>query len=296
MLYNSARVGVPDEYVASYLAEYQFINPYNRLFTTLPVGKIFTSADLGAPGWLGRDPFFNEWLMPAGRFTHGTGVVLTREPGRQLRIGLDLPLELADLEMEAARFLQRITPHLRRAFAVNEKLAATVATDHTLTTLLNRLEDAASVLDARGNVMMANPAAEELVRAGQVVRLSRDRGYVFQEPAADSAYRRAVAATLDVAQPTAPHAFLVDCATAGRGTILVLPLRPKTSNLALSVKQPHALVIFRFGSARPLPLRSQRRWARWASGARLSWSPLFAPRARAQARGLKRGFAPPLSQ
>lgn len=253
MLYNSAGAGIPDEFVTSYVAGYHGINPYNRLFMTLPVGKIYTSAELGPPGWLARDQFFNEWLLPAGNFTHGAGVVVAREHGRQMRFTLDLPTDLAEFEVESARFLQRITPHLRRAFAVNEKLAAAVATDHTLTTFLSRLEDAAAVLDSAGNVMITNPAAEKLIKAGKVVAVPRGKGLIFREPATDAAYRRALAAALDVAQPTASHSVVVDCPVAGRGSVLILPLRPKAGNLALSVRQAHALVIFRFAAALPLP-------------------------------------------
>lgn len=251
--YNSASVGISEEYIASYLTDYYRINPYNKLFSGLPLGRIYTSGELGSPGWLDRDPFFNEWLLPAGRFTHGSGVVLAREEGRQLRVTVDLPTELAHAESESARFLQRITPHLMRAFAVNEKLAAAVASTNALGSMLERMEGAAAVLDVRGRVISMNAAAQALARAGSLLRYGRDGRLIFVQPAYDGLYQRALAAAVDAAASAAPHGFNVKDTSVTDAAVIVLPLRPPPGNIALAAAQPRALLVIRRDDSRNVP-------------------------------------------
>jgi hypothetical protein len=70
---NSTSVGIAEEHLKSYFEHYQFINPYNQFFAKLPVGQITTIGTMFEQRWVKAQPFYHEWLKPAGGFTHGAG-------------------------------------------------------------------------------------------------------------------------------------------------------------------------------------------------------------------------------
>lgn len=252
ILFNSASVGVPDDFVRSYLGGYYRINPYNDVFSRLPTGKIYTSSELGPPGWLKKDTFLNEWLIPAGKFTHGSGVVVERGPGRQLRVTVDLPTKLADSESIAARFLARIQPHLARAFQVNEKLAAAVATQQSLGGLVDRMAGAAFILDDRQRVIAANGAAQALVRARRTVRQAATGRLGFVEPQHEAAFRKALGG--HVSGGTGGDGFAVRSADFPQGaSAVVLPLRARAANLAIHAASPRSLMVITDARERHVP-------------------------------------------
>ena len=150
-------------------------------------------------------------------------------------------------------FLQRITPHLMRAFAVNEKLAAAVASTNALGGMLDRMEGAAAVLDGRGRVLSMNAAAQALARVGSLLRFGRDGRLNFVQPAYDAIYKRALAAAVDAAASRAPHGFNVKDTSVTDAAVIVLPLRPPSGNIALVAAQPRALLVIRRDDSRNVP-------------------------------------------
>ena len=154
--------GIAPEHIRSYLAHYHAQNPYSALLARLQEGKVYCSAMLGTRAWIERHPFYHEWLKPAGNFTYGTSVVLARDRRRLMRVSFDIPDRLGHMEAQCARLLERLSPHMTRAFEVNERLGGAAATEAALAGLLDRLDGAALIVGAQARVAALNGEAEAL--------------------------------------------------------------------------------------------------------------------------------------
>jgi DNA-binding CsgD family transcriptional regulator len=233
--------GIADEHVESYLAHYHALNPYVPLFETARVGRVFTPAEHGGRGWIKRHPFFHEWLKPAGNFTCGAGAVLARDAHRLMRVTFDVPEALEHLEDTCVLLLKKLVPHMARAFEVNERLQAAVATETALGGMLDRIDGAAFMLGAPARVLALNRRGENLARAGRLIRIKPTGQLTFRDAAAEAGFRQALALALGAIGDDVPMAF----AMPEGATATVLPLRPAATGAAQPVAEPRALLVVR---------------------------------------------------
>jgi DNA-binding CsgD family transcriptional regulator len=236
--------GIAPEYLESYAAHYHAQNPYSALLARLQEGKVYCSAMLGTRAWIEQHPFYHEWLKPAGNFTYGASIVLARDRRRLMRVSLDVPDRLGHMEETCARLLARLGTHMTRAFEVNERLGGAVATESALNALLDRIDGAAFVVGAHARATALNAEAEDLVRAGWLVRIDPAGRVSFQEPNADAAFRQALAVALGAPKDGVPFAFRVP-GEAGELSVVVLPLRPAAGSAAAPSAAPRALLAVR---------------------------------------------------
>jgi DNA-binding CsgD family transcriptional regulator len=231
--------GIAPEHLESYIAHYHAQNPYTGIFARMREGRVYTTTEHGTRAWVRRHPFFHEWLKPAGNFTHGASVVLARDRRRLMRVSVDIPDRLGDMEQTCALLLRRLGPHLARAFAVNERLQATVAAESVLGGMLDRIDGAAAILGAHGQVVALNRQAEELARARRLLRIDPRGRLIFQNPDTEAHFRQALAVALGSLLAGVPFAFTA----AGGTTVVVLPLRPAAAGAAVSMTTPRALLV-----------------------------------------------------
>jgi DNA-binding CsgD family transcriptional regulator len=240
--------GIAPEHIQSYLAHYHACNPYSALLAGLQEGKVYCSAMLGTRAWIERHPFYHEWLKPAGNFTYGTSVVLARDRRRLMRVSFDIPDRLGHMEAQCARLLERLSPHMTRAFEVNERLGGAAATEAALAGLLDRLDGAALIVGAQARVAALNGEAEALARAATLLRIDAAGRMSFQEPQADTAFRQALAVALGCVADSAPLAFKTS-GDNGEVSVVVLPLRPACGGAAVPAARPRALLVVRRANA-----------------------------------------------
>jgi DNA-binding CsgD family transcriptional regulator len=245
---NSTSVGIAEEHLKSYFEHYQFINPYNQFFAKLPVGQITTIGTMFEQRWVKAQPFYHEWLKPAGGFTHGAGAVLARDEKRLLRVTIDIPEHLGHVEDPAARLLDRLRPHLMRAFGVNERLSAAVATRQALLLIVESLNGAALIMDSGRRVVTANTAAELLLRMGSLIKCGMDGRLAFRSPGYEEQFRRVLANACDSGRADEMTGFSAVDSSGMARHVIVLPLRPTTTIVEAVPSQPLALVVFRDAS------------------------------------------------
>jgi len=247
---NSHSAGIAPEHLESYIAHYHAQNPYTGIFRNMLAGRIYTTTGIGSRAWVKRHPFFHEWLKPAGDFTHGATIVLARDERRMMRVSIDIPDRLGELEQTCAVLLGRLGTHLTRAFEVNERLQATVATEHVLSGMLDRIDGAAVVLGDRARVLALNRQAEDIARAGRLFRINPSGRLAFQRPDSEAGFRRALAVALGSLLDSLPFAFTEP----GGLSVVVLPLRPATAGAASPPAAPQALLVVREpGAAATVP-------------------------------------------
>jgi DNA-binding CsgD family transcriptional regulator len=240
---STPHAGYDPDSIRSLLAHYQHINPYDAIFKLAPVRKVIKATGLVTRDWLEGQVFYHEWLKPAGNFTHGANITMVRDACRLLRIAFDIPDHLGHLEETCAQLLGRLGPHLARAFELNERLEAAVATQNALDAMLARIDGAAAILGPHAQVLSLNARAEALARAATLVRITPARRLTFCKADDETAFQRALAAALGVAVGSGPWAFAVEDKT-GPAHAVVLPLRA-ASGTAAPLAGPRALLVIR---------------------------------------------------
>ncbi|MGE0022959.1 MAG: helix-turn-helix transcriptional regulator [Hyphomicrobium sp.] len=241
---NCAVAGFAEEHLASYFEHYQFINPYIPLFAKMPIGKVHTIGETVDRAWIKLQPFYNEWLKPAGNLTHAAGVVVLRDDQRMLRITLDIPERLGAAEIPAARLLERLTPHLARAFMLNETFAAATADRTALAALVETMDASAVIVDGTGKIVFLNAKAEATLRSGRLARASADHRLAFSDTAHDTEYRRLLASVSDPASSDGRTSFRAGAVDEPATHVIVLPLRAPSA-IGMAPVAGWALVVLR---------------------------------------------------
>jgi DNA-binding CsgD family transcriptional regulator len=244
-----ALAGYDPDSVRAFLDHYQHLSPFEAPASAIPVGKVFTLPKLVSRDWLQRQVFYHEWLKPAGNITHGASIVVARGERRAMRIGIDIPDRLGELEEPCAHLLARLGPHLLRAFDLNERLEAAVATQNVLEGMLARIDGAAAILGAHGQVFAINSRTEALARAGTLVRITLANRLTFRKADDETALQRALAAALGVTGADGPCAFAVEDVAKGSANVVVLPLRAVSNGAATVVGGQQALLVIREAGA-----------------------------------------------
>lgn len=190
---HSAMRGLSDDHLSSYVKHYQFLNPYIDLYERFPIGKIQRLGLLKSQSEIKSHPFYQEWLKPAGGFTYAAGLTLFREPKRLLRFSIDIPESHAELEGRAAHLLSILSPHLKRAFILNERLSAAAVALQNLTGVLNQIDGACFLLRQNGSVADANFDAVAFLQESSDVRVGANGVLLFSDPAIQLKYSQTLA-------------------------------------------------------------------------------------------------------
>jgi DNA-binding CsgD family transcriptional regulator len=245
--------GLPEEQLKSYFAHYHALNPFTSLFARLEAGRAYTTTGLGTRQWIRKQPFYHEWLKPAGNLTHGASMVVARDQKRHFRMCFDMSERQSHLEEVCAQLLTRLGPHLARAFAVNERLQAAAAIEAMLTSLVERIDGAAVILGSDARVLALNQQAEALARAGRVFRISSPGRLAFHDPDHEARFRGALAVALGSLRQAAPSAFAVAAGELSPAAVTLLPLRPRRGSAALAMAEPRALLVLQPSRPAALP-------------------------------------------
>jgi DNA-binding CsgD family transcriptional regulator/PAS domain-containing protein len=115
--------------------------------------------------------------------------------------GFCLSARGAERADEGVRRLQRLTPHLSRALDASLQLGHLADGTRQLARVLQLMPNPALLLDGKGRITLANPAAELLLRTGDGLALDRDGGLQLAAalPAETAALSTALARALAVA-------------------------------------------------------------------------------------------------
>lgn len=135
-------------------------------------GLVTTGERLASERRFRRSEFFNDYWRPLALERLCTTIV---DDGQASGINLILsffrPPEAPPFEPDAEALLKRLTPHLRRAARLTQRLASRDAAPRWSIDLLDRLPWGAFLLDEAGHVVLANAEGERILRAGDGLRL-----------------------------------------------------------------------------------------------------------------------------
>lgn len=250
----STTAGWDPDVIKQYFAHHHKLNPFPDLLQCTVPGQVVRESHLFRQDWLDRQPFYQEWLKPGGNYTHGANLTLVRGTGTMSRISIDIPQRLSHLEAAAAEYLQRVGPHLARAFALTSRLQATRAAETGLQGLLDRISGAAFLVRAPRKLVTTNRRAVTLLEQHRLVRSSPALDLTFVMHRAEEVFRRALHGVFAMAEAS-PASFLVTDESSERYPVLILPFRVSRPLATLGADPGLALVLISDRRRAPSPPR-----------------------------------------
>jgi len=237
-------VGLERGLVARWYAEFGQEDPWAKGAAPLDEGAVVTGTELVPLEELRKRRLYREILVPIGIHDLIAGVLAKRrERYAFLSVyrGPDRPLFG---EAEAER-MARLVPHLQRAAAIRQRLAAAEGRSLVDSAVLDCLSSAVLVCDAERRVLRTNARADALLRDGRV--LVRREGRLAcrgaaQERRLRSLVRRAVEG--DDRAPPAAGALPLAGRAGERGLeALVVPLAPRGRSRGFPPAGPAVLLM-----------------------------------------------------
>jgi len=195
-------VGRLSEELSDVYQQHYAWNPWSQAMTNVPFGKAVSVNSLVERGTITKTAFYADILAPQGivdslNVSHRA----MARAGGVGGYGFSLSARGAERADENIRRLQRLAPHLDRAFDATLRLGLLADGSRQLERALQLMPNPALLLDGRGRITFANPSADELLQTGDGLALDRDGGLQLAAalPAETAALSRALAQALAVA-------------------------------------------------------------------------------------------------
>ncbi|WP_137150080.1 hypothetical protein [Devosia sp. FKR38] len=227
------------EFQASYALHYHPLNLFWRRLQRERVGQVFTDDMLLSRDELESSPFFNEWSAPQG---YSTVMGVTLGLSETQRYELQLPAS-RPFDADKWALVQLLAPHIARSAQLTGLLSSAQAHAADLLSALDRTGKSALLIDDKGRLLLASPAAERMLSEGS--GLSIEAGLLVAAKAADNGELRRM---LKAAQAGRPGGTALTITRANRSplSILAVPVSrdeawvPSYARLLLVISDPEA--------------------------------------------------------
>jgi DNA-binding CsgD family transcriptional regulator len=160
---------------ADIVERYREVAPFDpapRAFALLPRGRASSTDRLFDPAFKETSAFWNDFYHPNG-FTETLGAALFAEKSRFAVLGLHRGACRTPFGDDDIADLERILPHLVRAFQLRRRFVGLEARAQGLENMLDRLESGVVMLDAAGALSVANQAARLVFARGDGIGLDK---------------------------------------------------------------------------------------------------------------------------
>lgn len=241
--------GYPEEFVTSYLAHFQYRNPWVPGWSRAPVGKVISDTEILSEADLVRTEFYNDWVKPQEDMRVCIGVVLFADASRSFLLGGNIPVKhQVSYQADFRQLVMRATPLMQQALEINRALLGLRLDAFALRMGIEPAGAAVLVLGEGRTLVHANDLAQELLAKGEVLRLSPRGRVEFREAAAQAQLDRAMRAAVD----TGPMTFAAG-GVASAPVVRAVPLAGRVAEglnlgaIALS-QRPSLVLILQFPS------------------------------------------------
>jgi DNA-binding CsgD family transcriptional regulator len=146
--------------------------------------------------------FYDGFIRPQDDVATGFASTLFREKDRFLVLVGNVAYRFLPEAEQAARSLQTMGPHLRRAFELYRRIEGQALSNRVMAQALDQLSAALFVVDRRAQVLFANKEAESVAKRGDVVRTGIDRRLRFVSAKDENAVAEHIARCRSGAAPS----------------------------------------------------------------------------------------------
>jgi DNA-binding CsgD family transcriptional regulator/PAS domain-containing protein len=199
----------------SYLIRYSKSSPWARMRSLMPVGQVVSVDAYVRAAELVRSEFYRDILHPQG-ILHCGAACLARDSERFVGFSIFRSAKAGPTEGTELRILSALAPHIRRATQITWRLGAASAFKRAEGNALDRIDHGVILLDAGGQVLFANRAAEAilalndgLTAVGKAIRAATPADTRRLEGLIAEAAKGAPGGTMRLARPSLAEPFLV---------------------------------------------------------------------------------------
>jgi DNA-binding CsgD family transcriptional regulator/PAS domain-containing protein len=168
------RLGYPEDFWRLHEGKYKGMNPYFGPLQLLPVGAVATSTMLVSDHEFFETRFYRELVKPWGvQDTIGVKVLQTGQRIGSLAANRIKPHpRYGDAEV---RLFTLLSPHICRAVTISDVLNLKTIRSEALEATLSALTSGVYLADSLGRIIYMNPAAEQQIKNGNVLRIENNR-------------------------------------------------------------------------------------------------------------------------
>jgi DNA-binding CsgD family transcriptional regulator len=157
-----------------YARHYMSVDVWNAALSRLPGRRPYLSQALVEDAAFVRSEFYNDFLRSQGIF-HAVGGFVMRSSSQVFLCGLHRERQQGQFAPAQGHRLSRLFPHLERAAQLHGGFAAVGGLAEGLATALERMPQAALLVDSTGRVIWSNGLGEAQLRRGDGIRLRDGR-------------------------------------------------------------------------------------------------------------------------
>jgi DNA-binding CsgD family transcriptional regulator/PAS domain-containing protein len=194
------------------------------LLEALPPGAVLPSSAIEPDDAFARSAFYNEGIRPTGAF-YGITAAPLRTSQRKVYLTAGRALGRENYDAEDVAAMRTLLPHVVTALQVSRRLAQADLRAAGANAALDRLEVGVLLLDAEGQIMFANRAAECLLDRTHGLCVDPE-GLSAADPVAAVALRRLIAACSGSTPNGVAGGGIVDVPRGGKQTPLRLLIAP----------------------------------------------------------------------
>lgn len=255
------------DYVRSYADHYHRRNAMQLAMHTTPVGKPVLDRTLIDYEAFQAGDFYNEWCVPQD-YLSGAALNLATSQGWRASLMISGRHEYG---AEQLAILSAVTPHLIRAFQLNQLLHETQSMGLGAFAALEYLDRGALLVGAGGAIRTANGMAERILAQGDGLKL-KDKQLVCAKPAETAALDRLIGRCMRGAV-TADEGMLQISRSEGRSALQVQCLPFPSTNWWPGFSQQLAMIFVVDPDARmeQLTQRLRQRYGLTPAEATLAW-------------------------
>src|SRR5215831_15171538 len=154
-------------------------------------GAVVTSQQVLPDTELLKTEYYNDFLRRLD-LHNLTGAMLLQEPGALSHLSILRPRRMGGFGPREVRILRTITPHLRRAFRIHQKMAHAAWERNAIGEVLDRVPFGVVLIGSGGKVLRVNRSASEVLSSRDGLSLKQD-SLVAVSPTETETLRRAIA-------------------------------------------------------------------------------------------------------
>jgi DNA-binding CsgD family transcriptional regulator/PAS domain-containing protein len=159
-----ATLGLEESFREAYLGHWSEIPGMADSFLAARTGEVWITAQMVPPEVLERSAFYNEWSRPQRVKFAISGIEWRSARNEASYVMVLRPPSFGEYTGKEVDCFRELMPHFVRAAEIRRRLGARELERATLAAAIARLAVGVVLLDARGHVVYANPAAEDLSR------------------------------------------------------------------------------------------------------------------------------------
>lgn len=242
--------GMDRDYEELYFKKYIHVNPLLPAMLTVDVGRVSSNSEQLVPAEFFETRFYKEWAKPQGLIDN-VFCILDRSVTSAAGCVVFRNEQDGMADAETFGLLGAIVPHLRRAVLIGNVIEQTSSKAQGFSDLLDGIRAGVFAVDASGNTLYSNKAANDIILNGDYLRTPGGK-LCAKRPESNQLLQEAIRAAGDGDLAVGNKSVAIPL-TAADGTRHVAHLMPLTRRRAAGIDESATAAVFVHKAALELP-------------------------------------------